>query len=133
MKDVPAYVRCLRFGTLSTLLLGSGINQANRTPATQCKERKYVPFPHCVTTNRLLGEPFELYSPRRSAVESFQEDCTSLDGLPANDPLFLYQLSCHISDEQTKILYYEGNFAAPVFILKRALTPTAEEINSLHS
>jgi len=34
MKDVPAYVRCLRFGTLSTLLLGSGINQANRTPAT---------------------------------------------------------------------------------------------------
>jgi len=43
-----------------------------------------------VTTNRLLGEPFVLYSWRRSAVESFQEDCASLDGLPANDPLLLY-------------------------------------------
>lgn len=131
MRDVPAYVRCIRFGTLRTLLLGSGINQANGTPAPQCKERKYVPFPHCVTTNRLLGKPLVLYSQRRSAVESFQQDCASLDGLPANDPLLLYQMSCHISDQQAKILYYQGNFATLVFILKRAVTPAAEESNSL--
>jgi hypothetical protein len=84
-----------------------------------------------VTTNRLLGEPFVLYSRRRSAVESFQDNCASLDGLPPNDPLLLYQLSCHISDQQAKILYYEGNFAALVFILKRAVTLAAEEINFL--
>jgi hypothetical protein len=64
-------------------------------------------------------------------VESFQEDCASLDGLHANDPLLLYQLSCHISNQQAKIFYYEGNIAGLVYILKRAVTPAAEEINSL--